>query len=367
MRNLLCVVMICSSLSLSLSGCRKVETAVEIPAQGTNQVPAVLLSELKNSTESLIHCPIELHNNTDQATTAILTGTGCSCYGITLDGEKIEKGHELTLEANTILKLEIQAQAPRSESNKEYYATFAYSTGEQSEEKKLSCGMAAYRDIKIIPKVLTCETKPGETVELEKEITVERIFRSEDGQSPEPEFHHLPEQVTVMEIKQIEEPTKIEDNLWKSTWSAKLKVQVDGDIPGQGITHNFATSFPATEFAETLASQSKIIRRVRLPVRFPSELHFGKFTLGQSRKRSLFISSTDDELFHLELESKSPNDEISIDVPDKTLSQYRIDITINPQSSGDWRRELTFRTDLSEQPQIVVAVRAKVEPAASED
>lgn len=345
-------------LVVTMQGCSKTPAGNILQTQEVTTAETMLISELNATEDHLVQCPFQIENLSNESQVIKLVGTGCSCYGVTYQNEKVERGETISIEANSAIELKINAQAPLSENLKSYRATFEFPTGGKPEVRKLFCELQVYQDIKVFPKVLICDTRLGQSVVTEKEITLERIFRSEDGICPEPKFNNLPNGVELQSLVQSEDSVELEPGIWKSIWQAKLKIPVAGDLSATGNTTSYAVAFPENDSAETLSSTAKIIQRVRVPVHYPKEIHFGRFPMGQSRTRSLFLSSVGGGKFRLEETQEQLPDNLDVSIPAEIASKYKIDLTFRGTESGDWSHNLILTTDLENQPEIEIALKA---------
>ncbi len=336
------------------------ETTLIVP--DVVQARTLLMSEIHSASDwtNVIECPIEIQNPTDSPQTVKLVSTGCSCYGVIFNGRKLKRGESIEVAANDSLKLNIDAQSPQTESSQEYQARFEFLDSEGStNEKGIFCHLRVYQDLKVFPKVLICETKPGVKTVIEKELYIERIFRSPDGESKVPVISGLPSGTIVHAVRQTIVPTPIEDGIWQAKWTATLQIELDGELAASGKTDYFPITVVDLGNTETpVAVTNKIIRRIRLPVRFPQKVHFGRIPTGETRKRSLFLSSAAESTFRLKVESSSLPNNVRVSVPKKLSTQYKVDVFVEGLPPGDWSEKLTLTTDFEEQPEIEVELRA---------
>ena len=345
-------------LVVTIQSCAK-PTATEIfQTQEVTTAKTMLISELNATEDHLVQCPFQIENRSPESQVIKLIGTGCSCYGVTHRGQKIERGESITIGAKSAIELHIDAQAPLSESLKSYRATFEFPTKGEPEVRKLFCELQAFQDIKVIPKVLICDTELGQSIVTEKEISVERIFRSKDGKCSEPKFKNLPTGVEVQSLEQINNSVELEPEIWKAIWLAKVQIPVAGDLSATGITTTYAVAFPETDSEEVLSSTGKIIQRVQVPVHYPKEIHFGRFPMGDSRSRSLFLSSVDGGKFRLEAVQERLPGNLDVSIPAELASKYKIKLTIRGTEPGEWRHRLLLTTDLENQPEIEIDLNA---------
>ncbi|MBT5017474.1 MAG: DUF1573 domain-containing protein [Planctomicrobium sp.] len=345
-------------LVVTMQGCSKPPVAEIFQTQEVTIATTMLISELNATEDHLVQCPFQIQNQSNEPQVIKLIGTGCSCYGVIHQDEKIERGESISFDANSAIELKIKAQAPMSETLQSYRATFEFPTEGEPEVRKLFCELQVYQDIKVIPKILICDTELGQSVVTDKEITLERIFRSEDGKCLEPKFNNLPNGVEVQSLVQVEDSVELEPGIWKSIWQAKVQIPVAGDLSATGNTSTYAVTFTGTDSEENLSSTAKVIQRVRVPIHYPEEIHFGRFPKGESRKRSLFLSSVAGGNFRLEVNQEQLPDNLDVSIPSEIASKYKVDLTFRGTESGDWNHNLILTTDLENQQEIEIALKA---------
>ena len=162
-------------------------------------------------------------------------------------------------------------------------------------------------------------------------------------------------------------PTLVEDGIWRAKWTVTLRVEVDGKLSAVGETDSFPiTTFDTSKSGTPAAVTNKIVRRIRVPVRFPQKVHFGRIPTGETRKRSLFLSSATESSFRLKVDKSSLPENVQVSVPEKLSNQYKVDVIVEGLSPGDWNQKLTLTTDFEEQPKIEVDLKAIfVKPAGN--
>lgn len=349
-------------LPLLCSACGRLAEETTLIVPDVVQARTLLMSEIHAASEgtNVIECPIVIRNPTDSSQSVKLVSTGCSCYGVILNGRKLERGESIEIAANESLTLNIDAQSPQTESSKEYRARFEIPNSKGSiSEKGIFCKLRVYQDLKVYPKILICETKPGVTSTINKGLNIESIYRSSDGETKVPVISGLPSGATIDSVKQTLAPTLIEDGIWRAKWTVTLKIELDGKLSASGETDSFPiTAVGSGNTDSPVAVTNKLIRRVRVPVRFPQRVHFGRIPTGETRKRSLFLSSAADSTFRLKVDKSSLPDNVRVNVPEKLSSQYKVDVFVDGLPPGDWSEVLKLTTDFEEQPVIEVELKA---------
>ncbi len=351
-------------LTLLYSACGRSTEESTLIVPDIVQARTLLMSEIHAASDgqNVIECPIEIRNPTGNSHTLKLVSTGCSCYGVILNGRKLKRGESIEIAAKESLTLNIDAQSPQTESSQEYQARFEIPNSKGSvNEKGIFCNLRVYQNLKVYPKVLICETKPGVTATINKELNIESIYRSSDGETKVPVISGLPSGATVDSVKQTLVPTVVEDGIWRAKWIVTLKIELDGSLSASGETDSFPiTAVDSTSDGSSVAVTNKIIRRVRVPVRFPQRVHFGRIPSGETRKRSLFLSSATDATFRLKLDNSSLPNNVRVSVPEKLSTQYKVDVFVEGLPPGDWSEKLRLTTDFNEQPEIVIDLKATV-------
>lgn len=331
------------------------------------RAPAVLLSELNevNTRTSVVNCPIEITNDSNSSETVTVLGTGCACYGLVHDGKSIGKGENLVIPAKSAISLKIDAQVPTSESSEDYRITFEVPSGSSTAQKEVHCQLQVYRDIRLFPNALICDTAPGETITVQKDLTVERIFRSETGESPEPTVENLPEGILLKDVITVGEPIELEPDLWKSAWNLSFQCEVSGSLTASGVTDTYAVSFPVEpdtigekKGIPSLSSTAKVIRRVRVPIQFPERVHFGKIPCGQLRQRVIFLSSIDRDPFELTLHPEQLPAGLQVVLDQERSHQQRVKVSLESSNPGNWSGVLQLRTNRPDQPLIEIELSA---------
>lgn len=358
-RLLHCLILTLLSL-LVVCGCGTQTGHNVVIVPETVNAKTLLLSEMFSveSPTELIECPIRIENTSSQNKSVKLLSTGCSCYGVTLNGRKLSLGESIEIAGNSEVTLNIEAQAPVYESVHDYRGRFEIPQNKSQVEQEVICELHVYQDLKVSPKVLVCDANPGIAATLKKTINLERIYRSPDGNTPNPRFGELPPGMEVQQISKLGQPVELEQGLWKTQWDILVNVQVQGDESSIGPTEAFTVHFENPDGADWVAT-SQLVRRVQLPIHYPQRLHFGQIPAGESRQRILFISSRDRSTFHLKLNPEALPKNLKVSIPSGFSNRYQVEIQIQGDESGEWKGILPLKTDLNEQPEIQIELTAR--------
>ncbi len=345
-----------------LLGCSNQSPSTTLALPETVRAKTLLLSEIQSTEEftDVIQCPIQIENKTGERQSLKLVSTGCSCYGVTFEGRKLAKGESLKIEPNGSVSLNIDAQPPLTESLRDYRTRFEFQSAmDETVQQNVRCELQVYRDLKIFPRVLVCDTDPGESRKLNKELTIERIDRSDDGTTPEPVLKNLPKGVSVLEITRIEEPIELESGLWKTVWVAPISVHVDGNLSATGKRETCQVEFGESESdVPPVIAQTQIVRRVRASILFPKQIQFGRIPVGEKRNRTIFLTQIEDASFQLTLDQSQLPENVSVSFPEEPDSRFRVEIEIEGTKAGEWAETLTFSTNLRKQPTVEIDLKA---------
>ncbi|WP_145205557.1 hypothetical protein [Thalassoglobus polymorphus] len=344
------------------SGCTRSNPSVSLILPQKVRAQTLLLSEIQAAEKmaDVIKCPIVVENSTGKVQTLKLVGTGCSCYGVTFEGRKLPKGEPLEIGVNETVLLNVDAGPPLTESLQDYQARFEFQSAADGRiEQNVLCELQVYRDLKVFPLVLVCETDLGVTQGLTRELTIERIYRSEDGVTAEPTIKHLPEGVSVVKTVRSVGPIELETGIWKTVWTSLLSVQVAGDLSATGKRETYEVEFMNHEDGTIIDSaQMQLVRRARAPILFPKQIQFGRIPLGEKRRRTIFLTHSEEAEFQLSLEESQLPENVSVMIPEETASRFRVEVEIEGLELGDWTETLQLSTNLRKQPTVEVELKA---------
>lgn len=349
---------------LLFSGCGRetVVSAVEVTESVRGR--ALLVSEILAADDRarLLDCPIRIENLGESTQQLQVVGTGCACYGLTLDGRLIKREESIPIPPGSVLTLGIQGMPPDVQSEKDYEANLEFTVVEgESHPVSVRCRLNVYQDVRLTPNVVTCETEFGEARHDRRPVTVQRVFRSETGLSPEPIVRGLPENVSLEGLQREGAPEELETGLWRITWTGMLNAMIPDDTSPTAPLSTFQVLFE--EGAQLLASGTgQLSIRSRASIAFPREIHFGRLKVGQLRQRRVMLASTDAEPFTLTVDEEQSSPELHAVVrPEASVRQF-VDLQVTPSHPGAFEETVTFRSDRRAQPTISIAIRGVVDP-----
>lgn len=357
---------ILGSFWLSLSaGCEGVAGRSEgagVMMSETVRAPTLLLSEIESAADlaRVIDCPIVLDNRGDKGVLLKLLATGCSCYGVEVNGKRIARGESVEVAGNSSLSLNINAQPPLTESSQEYRASFEVleEAGTRA-ERHVTCALQVYRDLKAFPKVLVCETTPGGPTSFDRELQLEQIYRSGDGQVDLPVLKGLPSGVELRSLIPQGVPVELESGLWKANWTAALHIEMEDSSLRNERSEPYSIRFDSTGGASTAAElHNRLVRKYRTPVIFPNRVHFGRIPEGKFRKRVIFVSSVDGRHFKLEADALRLPENVTVMISQDAETRFRVEVQLKALVPQDWEAELQLRTNIPEQAEIQVLLQA---------
>lgn len=336
----------CLSLLL-LWGCGRPPEGIVAAAEV--RAPAILVSEIESVDEfqKLVDCTVEFRNLGGAAGKIALVGTGCSCYGVSLNGEAVEKRQPLSLPSGETLVFQIGASPSLNQASREFTATFAVHprADEPGYQHQVVCRLNIYEDLRLSPEALTIERRSPEPTTDRRTLRIEHVFRSSDGESGPPSFPRLPEFCQVVGVEARGPAEKLEDDLWRRTWEASLELETPA------VESNAPLRAPFTVQAEVGARQrtsfgaGQIVVRSAQPIAFPSRVHFGKLAPAESRQRRILVASTDASPFTLQCDPDLLPAGVRIELPDQAALRHWVQLTVTPAEEGAFAESIALRTD----------------------
>ncbi|TWT57451.1 hypothetical protein KOR42_08120 [Thalassoglobus neptunius] len=337
------------------------------------QLPALLLSELQGDTPRTIRCPVRIHNNSDRNQQVVLTGTGCSCYGVVTDNdEPFETGTEREVGSGQKLTLAIQGQSPQEESRKTYTADFEITAEDGTRSvQRILCTQQVYQDFKAVPALIECEMSRNSPQFENRELEITRYFRSDSPTTPTPVLDGVPDDVRVKSIRMVDSPIEVETGLWHATWKIDLEIERQDLTGSADRIDTLNVRLPSSEEAAAPETASdpvaahaaiRLVRRSSRPIAYPERIHFGQFQVGTPKTRSLFLVSKEQIPFRVSY--AAPDEETSIEVQfeDEAKTSHKLTVTLNSVPAGEFSRTLKLNTNLEEQSVIEIELLARILP-----
>jgi len=343
-------------------GCNRSSQALEMNAEV--RPPAVLLSEVESAEDRIRfgRCPVSVTNPGSVDQTATLLRTGCSCYGVSLDGQRLANGAEFTVPANQTRELQIEFQPASSQSEKFYTADFGFKTPEgETSVMSVKCRYQVYADVRLTPTVITIDAIPQKSAEAQEEITIEHVFRGGPGDSQEPEFPNLPASLRILQIQKSGSPEKIEPNLWRQFWKATVQIRLPADRSEGMPPLNYHVSVSRKPNGSTVSSRGSVVVHTRQKIAFPNRVNFGKVKVGHSRSRKILLSSLEDQLFRLQCNPDDLPPELQVQFFDYSEKRHLVELILTPSQAGPFSEELILQTDMFDVTQISIRLEGIAE------
>jgi hypothetical protein len=339
------------------AGCEYQATGgIDLSAQFT--APSVLISEVRTAEDraALVFCPIEIRNTAGEPRTVVLQKTGCSCYGVIENGQRLETGSELTVPPGGQLQLQLNAMPPEMESSKEYTADFEIPEPTGSRRVTFHCQLRTYLDLRVTPAAITVEKQPGLPSEDVREVLVEYTCRNQVPATVQPEIRGLPPDVTVTSVSALGDPEELEAGIFRKAWAVTLRSQIAADVtdevPPVPLTVTIAD--PAgTVLASAPATWRLYLARA---VNFPSRVHFGSLPVGETRSRRILLSSVDGQPFQLQLDPAGKPAFLNVTLPPTAEAQQWLELDVTPDLPGTFSGVLRLQSDRPSQPTIEIQV-----------
>jgi hypothetical protein len=325
---------------------------------------SLLVSEVEAAEDrtTLLDCPIRVKNRSRQPRQITLAGTGCSCYGVALDGKPVAVKESFTVAPGKELTFRMVAVPPNAQSEKEYTLTFE-TPGPNDEPVAIpvSCHIDVYQNINLTPGVMTCEAPPGEAVHQAWTMAIANVFRSQDGAAPKLDFGKLPDFAKLVALERMGEPERLTDGLWRQRWTAQV---------GVALPAEHSESIPPASFqvrasdssGKLLASRSgQFVVHVPRSIAYPSRVHFGKLHPGEIRQRRILVTSTDDAPFELRSDDVLRPKFVTVEIDAESKSKHWVQLAVEVDRSGSFSAPLTLRTSDPRKPLICIDLEGQVE------
>ena len=342
-----------------LSGCTKPDVALQI--EGDVEARTLLVSEVLSAEDrtQLIECPIRIINQQSVPGEFILSSTGCSCYGVELNGQPMTAGESIPIPAGEERTLYIRAEPPLRASEKSYTANFMVSDGEgQFQNETATCTLSVYQDVRVVPAVITVETGLSDDGLITKPVVIERVQRGAQPTVDSPSFAGLPGFVDVRDLAPAGPPVEIEPGLWKQSWNATVDVSVSATSDTRQKLHKFTVRFAGSD-GDDIFGEGQVLTKVNAPLSFPREVHLGRIDRGDSGTRRILVATRDGSSFHLTSPRPSPQS-TSMEIEEAAGPRHFVTLTVTPEQSGNFEEVIELQTDLPEQPMIQMTLKAHV-------
>lgn len=354
--------LICLACWLSACG-RK---PAEMPFAESVRAQSLLISEIVTAADrtKIVKCPLSFQNADEGEVTVTLLGTGCSCYGVTLDGRPLAKGESFTIEPAGERHLNIAAAPPEVESEKEYRANFERRTpGGETRTIETRCRLAVYADVLVTPQLLSCRWEPGTELAGSRTVTIAHTFRGNSAQSRPPQLENLPEFAAAGPPQLVGDPEELEPGLWRETWLVTLTVSGNPPQDGSESTYPFGIRFADADGNPRAAATARFVVEQTLPLIYPNRLHFGTAIVGRTVERRLLIASRNASEFQLFADPELLPSDVSVEVDERVAARHWVTVRLTPEETGPIQRKLTLRSNRPDQPRLEMLIEAQVREA----
>lgn len=355
----------CLLLSLIFSsGCRKDSQRIE--AHSDVDLPAFLISEIQNAPDRsrLGQCPVELINRGSVDREITLLRSGCSCYGVTLEGERLKNSQTFFIPAKKSRTVQIEFQPAESHSDKFYTAELS-ATNNQGEPQliPMKCRQRVFADLRLLPATLTVDVDaiPEKTTEATRSLSIEHIYRAETPDDRQPEFTQLPEGMTVGDLQRVGPPEKIEKHLWKQTWTTQVQLSLSGNVTKKPAPQGFVVAFRGEGKGEHATARGNLMIHLRQSVVFPNRVNFGKFRAGTTRSRRILLTHVDENPFRIRFDQSQLPAGVQIDLSEYSDHHHFVTLSMTPQQAGPFNEVVKLQTDLYDIHEIAIRVEGIAE------
>jgi len=328
------------------------------------EVPALLLSEIQAERDpaTLGHCPIKIINRSSQPQKMKLLRSGCSCYGVSLDGAKLTNGEVFSIPSKGTRTAQIDFRPAESHSEKFY--TTDLSTilpNGKSHLFSVKCRLRVFADMRLTPSVITVDAIPQQAVSADQQISIEHIYRGTAEEQGTPDFSDLPPTMTVSNLKKAGPPEKLTEVIWKQIWTALVHVELPADREEMTTPLKYNVRLKGGKPAGALAAHGSLMVHTRQTVAFPNRVNFGKIDLGETRSRRILLSSTEETIFRLQCDSSQLPAGVHVDFNDHLDLRHLVTLSITPHQPGPFSEVVKLQTDLYDFREIAVRVEGIVE------
>jgi hypothetical protein len=328
---------------------------------------SLLVSEILAAQDraQVVDCPIRVINKSGLEGNVTLLATGCSCYGVSFNGRKLNLGETVAVPPRGEVSLKIDPNPGDSQSDREYTARVSVPLRGQPHEVNVRCRLSIYQDLRITPNAVTFEAGRGESIRDSHKLLVEHVYRGSPDQAWELNAPDLPAYARLSRLQPRGPVEHLEDDLCRQTWEAALDVELPAgaEVPELPVPFRITAKNPAGDAVSAGAGQ--LIVHVRRAVIYPARIHFGKLSVGEPRQRRILVSSTDDVPFTLRVDPRQTPSFLEIQTDGESASQHWVELTATLPVPGAFAEWITLLTDRSEEPEVRIDVEGLAAPAAN--
>lgn len=337
---------------------------VDIPIQVNART--LLVSEIAAAAhpESLLDCPITVTNHTSTDQQLTLVGTGCSCYGVTFDGQPLESGKPIPLSPEQSLRLNVQAHIIPQDDDREFEIMLqATQPDEPASQTDVACRLKVYSDVGMSPRVVSWKGRKGAPLQENRTVQLEHVYRAAAAREVTLQPQGLPAILKLDEISLAGPAEQLEAGLWMQKWNAVLKLDVpaEQELAAPVIAFDLVAESPGVP---PQRGQAQAVVELTKPLSYFPKLQFGAISVGESRQRRILISANDRVPFELKLATQTLPAGLTVSVANDAQPRHWLEVTLATSAPGEIKEELKFKTSLPEEPEVVIAVEATVLPAS---
>ncbi|WP_437193738.1 hypothetical protein [Planctomicrobium sp. SH527] len=323
------------------------------------------MSEILKSEDrsALIQCPFEIVNDTYSDRVLTLKATGCSCYGLNVNGQKLKSQDSFSVSSGRHETVFIQALPPDASGEKEYTAELAIEDRDLRRTFPLRCTLQVYRDMQLSPRVHTIPVPQTAAVSETLQVMVEQIYRGTPSDRHEIQTMRWPEWAKANSIKQVGAVEPVEEGLWRKQWRIEVQLTLSPEEAATVVSRADPWSLPVAilnERGEESASDDLLLNlSAPRTLIYPSRILFGSLNVGESQRRRILITSVMQIPFRLtEIENGTP-DFLNVTLPSEPAVEQRLELIVTPAQAGPFSGQLRLKTNLASPVEILIDVSGR--------
>lgn len=333
------------------------------------QARALLVSEILAAEDrvQLVDCPIRIVNRSAQERTVTLVATGCSCYGVSVDGLPLQNGDTVTIAAGATRTLKINARPTDMPSEKEYSVQLSSASAEGQEEVVTSrCRLRVFQDLRLTPNVLTIDAPRGAAVDETRTVLIEHVSRGNRSAAGPPTFVDLPPGIQVQELVEASPPEELGDGLVRRSWQGTLRISLPAEREQTSNPFPLIVVMRNSQGSLQAKGEGSLILHTRTPIAFPTRVHFGNLVPGEPRQRRILVTSTNGTPFSIHSDPDRHPSFLQVELDERPAAQHWLQLTVTPPQPGTFSETLTLQTDCPEEPEISIQLEGHVDASGGE-
>lgn len=345
-----------------MPGCEEDGIPLEVKPQ--IDLPALLLSEVRSAPDRtrLGQCPIDIKNPGTVDTEVTLLRSGCTCYGVTLNGERLENGQSLIIPARQTRTIRLEFPPAESHSEKLYTVDLAVKKpGKEPQMLSVKCRQRVISDVRVTPNTITVEAIPHQGAEMDQEISIEHVSRGNGPAPGTPDFPRLPPGMTITDVKRSGPAEKLEKSLWKQMWSARAHIELPEHHSTKPTPISYNVAFAGESPEETVTARGNLMVHLRQTIIFPNRVNFGKMSIGKCRSRRILLSHIEDNAFRLNCNPALLPPGVKVELNDHPDRRHFVTLTMTPDHPGPFSETVKLQTDMYDILEIAIHVEGIAE------